>query len=113
MPSQTPVLAVRFFRTASGNEPVREWLTALPREHRRLIGIEIKVVQLGWPIGMPLVRKLEPRLWEVRVDLGLTIARIVFTLADAEMVLLHGFIKKTQKTPLTDIATVKRRQSKL
>lgn len=113
MPSQTPVLAVRFFRTASGNEPVREWLTTLPREHRRLIGIEIKVVQLGWPIGMPLVRKLEPRLWEVRVDLGLTIARIVFTLADSEMVLLHGFIKKTQKTPLTDIATARRRQSKL
>ena len=113
MPSPTPVLAVRFFRSASGNEPVREWLAGLPREHRRLIGLEIKVVQFGWPLGMPLVRKLEPKLWEVRVDLGLTIARIVFTLADSEMVLLHGFIKKTQKTPLTDIATARRRQSKL
>ena len=108
-----PVLAVRFFRAASDNEPVREWLAGLPREHRRLIGIEIKVVQFGWPIGMPVVRKLDSGLWEVRIDLGATIARVMFTLAHSEMVLLHGFIKKTQKTPLTDIATAKRRQSKL
>lgn len=113
MPPSKPVLAVRFFRTESGNEPVREWLTDLPREHRKLIGIEIKVVQFGWPLGMPLVRKLDSGLWEVRVDLGLTIARIVFTLSDSEMVLLHGFIKKTRKTPLIDIATAKRRQSRL
>ena len=57
------VLNVRFFRTDAGNEPVREWLTDLPREHRRTVGIDIKTVQLGWPIGMPVVRKLNAGCW--------------------------------------------------
>lgn len=108
-----PVLGVRFFCTEAGNEPVREWLISLPRESKRLIGIEIKVVQLGWPIGMPVVRKLDAGLWEVRVDLGCTIARVIFTVVEAEMVLLHGFIKKSQKTPASDMTTAKQRKARL
>jgi len=61
-----PILSVTFFRTASGNEPVREWLKSLPREERRVLGEDIKTVQFGWPLGMPLVRKLDKGLWEVR-----------------------------------------------
>ena len=61
-----PILSVAFFRTASGNEPVREWLKSFPREERRIIGEDIKTVQFGWPLGMPLVRKLDKGLWEVR-----------------------------------------------
>jgi phage-related protein len=108
-----PVLNVRFFRTEADNEPVREWLTNLPKEHRQLIGIEIKTVQLGWPIGMPVVRKLEKGLWEVRVDLGDTIARVIFTVTGAEMLLLHGFIKKSQKTPAPDMITARQRKARL
>ncbi|WP_349573134.1 type II toxin-antitoxin system RelE/ParE family toxin [Azotobacter salinestris] len=107
------ILGVKFFRTEAGNEPVREWLADLPKESRRLIGMDIKTVQLGWPIGMPVVRKLEPGLWEVRTDLGDTIARVIFTLVDTEMVLLHGFIKKSQKTPPVDLKTAKQRKSRL
>ncbi|MFJ7283109.1 type II toxin-antitoxin system RelE/ParE family toxin [Pseudomonas sp. NPDC099000] len=113
MTDAAPVLNVRFFRTDAGNEPVREWLANLPRDHRRMVGTEIKTVQLGWPIGMPVVRKLEIGLWEVRVDLGDTIARIIFTVSESDMVLLHGFIKKSQKTPAPDLATAKQRRVKL
>ncbi|MDU8361764.1 type II toxin-antitoxin system RelE/ParE family toxin [Pseudomonas syringae group sp. J309-1] len=113
MPDDTPVLTVRFFCTDAGNEPVRDWLVALPRQHRRLIGIDIKAVQLGWPMGMPIVRKLEVGLWEVRSDLGDTIARVLFAVAACEMVLLHGFIKKSQKTPLTELTTARQRKSRL
>ncbi|SCW97690.1 Phage-related protein [Pseudomonas sp. NFACC52] len=108
-----PILNVRFFRTDAGNEPVREWLTDLPREHRRMIGTDIKTVQIGWPIGMPVVRKLDTGLWEVRIDLGDTIARVLFTVVGSDMVLLHGFIKKSQKTPATDMATAKQRKARL
>lgn len=112
--SENPqILSVRFFRTEAGNEPVREWLIDLPREHKRAIGTEIKTVQFGWPIGMPVVRKFEKDLWEVRVDLGDTIARVLFTVTESAMVLLHGFIKKSQKTPASDLATAKRRRSVL
>jgi hypothetical protein len=54
--SPEPVLRVAFYRTASGREPVCDWLRALDRESRRVIGHDIKTVQAGWPLGMPLVR---------------------------------------------------------
>lgn len=92
---------------------MREWLTDLPREQRRLVGIEIKTVQMGWPIGMSVVRKLDIGLWEVRVDLGDTIARVLFTVVGSNMILLHGFIKKSQKTPMSDLATAKQRKARL
>jgi phage-related protein len=66
-------------------------------------------VQFGWPLGMPLVRKLEPRLWEIRSNLPSGIARIIFTVKGNAMVLLHGFIKKSQKTPLDDLQLARTR----
>ncbi|KOX64576.1 MULTISPECIES: type II toxin-antitoxin system RelE/ParE family toxin [Pseudomonas] len=113
MNSVPPILNVRFFCTLAGNEPVREWLASLEREQRRLIGTDIKTVQLGWPIGMPVVRKLEPKLWEVRSDLDGIIARIIFTVVGSQMILLHGFIKKSQKTPAVDLQTARQRNAKL
>ena len=107
------ILTVKFFRTDAGNEPVREWLTELPRDARRLIGTDIKTVQLGWPIGMPVVRKLDSGLWEVRTEWADTIARVIFALVRSEMVLLHGFIKKSQKTPAVDLKTARHRKARL
>ena len=107
------VLNVRFFCTDVGNEPVREWLVDLDRESRRIVGTAIKTVQIGWPIGMPVVRKLDNGLWEVRIELADTIARVIFTVVGNEMILLHGFIKKSQKTPAADMKTAKQRKARL
>ncbi len=96
-------LSVRFYATASGAEPVREWLRSLPAEERKIIGEDIKTVQFGWPLGMPVVRKVAPKLWEVRSSLTNRIARVLFTVKDGKMVLLHGFIKKTRRMPAEDI----------
>lgn len=91
------MLQVVFFRTASGREPVRLWLLDMEKEARKVIGEDIKLVQFRWPLGMPLVRKLEPDLWEVRSHLNDgRIARVFFTVNRQEMALLHGFIKKSQ-----------------
>jgi phage-related protein len=108
-----PRLSVKFFRTTEGREPVREWLKALPAEERKAIGDDIRTVQFGWPVGMPLVRKIEAGLWEVRVDLPGGIARIFFTVFSDDAVLLHGFIKKSQRTPLADLKTAKQRKNLL
>ena len=108
-----PILSVRFFKTAAGNEPVREWLLGLSREDRRAVGEDIKTAQYGWPLGMPLIRKLEPGLWEVRSRIALGIARVLFTVDGQVMVLLHGFVKKSQKTPATDLDTARRRLADL
>ena len=106
-------LRVVFFKTEMGNEPVREWLKSLPKAERRVIGIDIKTVQFGWPLGMSVVRKLDKGLWEVRSSLNNRIARVIFTVEGNTMVLLHGFIKKSQKTPQKEIETAKRRLEQL
>jgi phage-related protein len=110
--SENPILRVVFFRTSSSEEPVREWLKTLDKEDRRAIGEDIKLVQFRWPQGMPLVRKLEPDLWEVRSRLsGGRIARTCFTVRAGEMALLHGFIKKSQATPQRELELARRRKS--
>jgi phage-related protein len=108
-----PILDVVFFRTESGAEPVREWLKTLSKDDKRVIGADLKTVQLGWPVGMPVVRKLAPDLWEVRSRLERRIARILFTVCGRRMVLLHGFVKKSNKTPTDDLDLARRRRGLL
>jgi phage-related protein len=102
-------LRVVFFRTLTGAEPVREWLKELARSDRKTIGEDIKTVQFGWPIGLPLVRKLDTELWEVRSRLQRRIARVIFSIQGDLMILLHGFVKKSQKTPAADLSTARNR----
>jgi len=106
-------LEVVFYRTESGNEPVRAWLQALSKQHKKAIGGDIKTVQYGWPIGMPVVRKMDPGLWEIRCRLDKGIARVLFTVKGEQMVLLHGFIKKSQKTPQADLQLARDRKANL
>ncbi len=102
-------LEVRFYRTDNGTEPVRDWLRTLPAIDRKKIGEEIKTVQYGWPLGMPLVRKMDKDLWEVRIHLQDRIARVLFTVQESMIVLLHGFIKKSQATPKSELQLAKKR----
>jgi phage-related protein len=107
------IIKVVFYCTPNGSEPVRKWLMTLDQCDKKTIGTEIKTVEFGWPIGMPLVRKMENLLWEVRVDISdKRIARVLFTVVNSKMVLLHGFIKKQQKTPEKDIDLAKERLKK-
>lgn len=108
-----PVLDVRFFRTDAGTEPVRDWLKKLPAAERRIIGEDIKTVQFGWPLGMPLVDHLDGDIWEVRVRLDNRIARVLFALEGQTMVLLNGFIKKQQITPKPDLDLARERLKQL
>jgi phage-related protein len=103
-----------FFRTESGGEPLREWLKSLQPEDRKLIGEDIKTVEFGWPVGMPVCRSLGDGICEIRTHLTQgRIARVLFYIdAKRRLVLLHGFVKKTQKTPLNDMELARRNKSK-
>lgn len=104
-------LPARFYRLEAGREPVREWLKGLDKEDRKIVGEDIKDVEFAGPIGMPLVRNLGNSLWEVRSDLtGGKIGRVIFTVERESMILLHGFIKKTRKTPKQDLDLVLKRK---
>jgi phage-related protein len=103
-------IPVRFYRTAAGREPVLEWLRGLDKEDRRAMGLDLMRVQFGWPIGMPLVRSLKDGIWEVRSTLpSRRIARLMLCFHENKIVALHGFIKKTQRTPLEDINLARQR----
>ncbi len=105
-----------FYRTARGAEPVRDWLKGLSREDRRVIGTDIATVEFGWPIGMPVCRSVTGRkgLWEIRSDLrNNRIARVFFCIHDGQLVLLHGFVKKTPKTPDEDLELAMKRKKEI
>ncbi|QUS55631.1 type II toxin-antitoxin system RelE/ParE family toxin [Pseudovibrio brasiliensis] len=97
-------LQAYFFKTDSGNEPVRDWVLSLSLDDKKQIGKSILKIEMGWPIGMPYCRPMQNGLFEVRCNLeSKRIARILFTIENNQMVLLHGLVKKAQKTPKQDI----------
>lgn len=113
-PAHLTEIPVVFYRTAGGAEPVLDWLRGLPRDDRQAIGTDLATVQFGWPIGMPLSRPLGNGLWEVRTTLpGRRIARLLFFVAGDRIGVVHGFIKKTQKTPAGDLDLARRRMKEM
>lgn len=108
------VISVKFFKNELGKEPVKEWLLELSKEDKKIMGADIKTVEFAWPIGMPICRPLGESLYEVRSHLSSKkIARVIFTLHKNEMILLHAFIKKTQKTLGGDLDIAKKRLRRL
>jgi phage-related protein len=104
-------IPIVFYRTPAGTEAVRNWLRALNDGERNVIGQDLMRVQYRWPVGMPLCRAMGDGLWEVRSDLpGDRIARVLFSVAQGKILVLHGFIKKSQKTPDADLALARKRK---
>ena len=103
-----------FFRTSSGVEPVRDWLKRLERDERQAIGGDLLRAQWRWPVGMPLCRPMGKGLWEIRTDLpGNRTSRVLICHCKGHLVALHGFIKKTRKTPTDDLALAQGRQKEV
>ena len=107
-------IPVVFYRSTGAADPVVEWLRSLPAKDRRVIGADLATVQFGWPIGMPLCRPLGQGLWEVRSTLpSRRIARLLFFVNDDRIGVVHGFIKKTRKTPADDLELARRRMKEM
>ena len=103
-----------FFRTDSGAEPVRDWLLELSKADRRIVGAGLKELEFGWPVGMPLCRAMGTGLFELRVALtNRRIARVLVCGHDGELFALHAFIKKTQKTPDSELKLARKRKRQL
>jgi len=107
-------LPIHFYRSKNGREPVRDWLKEIGRPDTIVIGEDIRMVQTGWPVGLPVCRLLGEGLYEVRSSLpNGRIARILFCFHNKTIVLLHGFIKKTQKIPAGDLHLAKERRDNI
>jgi phage-related protein len=109
--SETPkTIPLAFWRSATGREPVREWLKGLDQDDTKIIGRDIAKVQFGWPVGLPLCRPMSGGLWELRSSLpSRREARVLFGFYDGTLIALHALIKKTQKTPADDLTLARQR----
>jgi phage-related protein len=106
------LLDCRFFKSAEGTEPVRDWLKSLPLNDMKEIGANIERIQWRWPISMPLVGTLGGGLFEVRTKIDTLQYRVLFCIVDSAMVLLHGFVKKSRAAP-DEIAVGRKRLKQL
>lgn len=114
MPEDLKFIPLRFWRAASGREPVREWLTGLPQEDKRIIGRDLAKVQFGWPVGLPICRPLSGGLWEVRSSLpSKREVRVLFAFHEGMLIALHAFIKKGKKTPPDELALARQRMKEV
>ena len=110
-PRKLPVL---FYRTRGGAELVRDWLRSLDDRDQNTIGLDLMRVQFRWPVGMPLCRAMGDGLWEMRTNLPSNrIARLLFCVTGGRILVLHGFIKKTQKTPDEELTQARRRKKEI
>jgi phage-related protein len=107
-------LPVLFYQTRGGTEPVRNWLRSLDDRDQNTIGLDLTRVQFRWPVGMPLCRAMGDGLWEMRTNLPSNrIARLLFCVTGERILVLHGFIKKTQKTPDEELTLARRRKKEV
>jgi phage-related protein len=114
MPARLKPIPLFFWRTPSGRQVVRDWLREMSPSDRAVIGTDLRTLQFGWPIGMPLVRPMSGGLWELRSSLpSRREARLLFAADDGTLVVLHGFIKKTQKTPPGELALAQKRMKEM
>jgi phage-related protein len=110
-PRKLPVL---FYRTRGGTELVRDWLRSLDDKDQNTIGLDLLRVQFRWPVGMPLCRAMGDGLWEMRTNLPSNrIARLLFCVTGGRILVLHGFIKKTQQTPDEELTQARRRKKEM
>lgn len=99
-------ITARFYRTATGGQPIKDWLLSLPADDRRIVGIDIAKVEFGWPVGMPVCAPLGNGLWEVRSTIarGKVEARTYFAVEGGDMILLAAHSGKDRQDRTIDLA---------
>lgn len=109
----TKYFDIRFYQESSGRVPLLEWLQEFNKDERKIIDRDIKYIQYTWPWKMPLVKPLGNGLFEIRSKLKSKQIRIFFICDKGVAFLLHGFIKKTQKTPDNEMEIAIKRVKKV
>lgn len=103
--------SIVFYADEKGDEPVRAFLRSLDLETQARFDWSIEQLRVrNIQARKPLVRRLEGKLWELRRESQTNIYRLIYALVAGRRILfLHGFQKKTQKTPRAEIETAQRR----
>jgi len=110
-PKQLPAA---FYRSPAGTEPVRDWLKELSAVDRPTLGYDTAWLKLDGRWECHSADRLARAFGKSEAHSAATgFARVIFCVAHGRMILLHGFIKKTQKTPQSDLELARRRQKEV
>lgn len=94
---------VKFFQTARGNYPVKEFIDELDKTTQTRVAKYIRLlIDYGPYLKPPYIKKLQNKLFELRIS-GKIAVRIFYTITDSEYYLLHAFKKKSKKTPRSEL----------
>jgi phage-related protein len=106
-----PLIHLLFFLTAKGNSPVEDFISALPETDQRAIYAAIRDVMIEFPdMVLTSIKKLQNKIWEIRLSLSVGEVRILFSPAKGNTLkILSAFVKKTQKTPLEELRLAEER----
>lgn len=101
---------VDYYEDEGGRKPAKEFIDALDVKMRAKVFGRLELLEEhGSRLGMPFARHLEDGIYELRTVQGSNITRILYFFVVGERVILtHGFVKKTQKTPPREIGRAKR-----
>ncbi len=105
---------VIFYECENGESPVKKFINSLQEKHKAKALWEIQLLEkYGTQLKEPYAKALSGEgykgLWELRIKFASNISRIFYFMPFGEtFVLLHGFIKKTQKTPEQELEKAKK-----
>ena len=104
---------IEFYETESGKKVILDFLESLPVKHRARAIREIELLEeFGTDLTTPHVKQIDGKLWKLRIKASSNISRIFYFVSiNNKIVLLHGFIKKTNKTPEREKETAKKRMA--
>ena len=104
---------VEFYETEDGRTPTREFLDSLePKMNVKMVGLMEILEERGYSLREPYSAPLEDGIFELRAVQGSNISRALFFFyVEGRIVITHGFIKKTQKTPRAQIELAKKYRS--
>lgn len=104
------IYEIVFFRTEGGRAPLLEFLDSLDPKLRAKVVRDLSLLEANGPrLGEPFSKSLGDGIFELRSKQASNIVRSLYFFFDGRrIVITHGFLKKTQKTPRGEIDRAKR-----
>lgn len=102
-----------FYEKENGEQPAKEFMLSLDKKLRAKLADTIMILQdNGYELREPYSKHISEGIFELRAKQGSDITRVMyFFYIDRHIILTNGFIKKTQKTPQSEIEKAKRYRS--
>ena len=107
-------MRITYYTTASGRLPVVEFIQRQPKPDRARLVNALEMIEIyGFDAPRVRFRQIQGKLWEIKIEATLS-HRVFYAAVGAdEIVLLHAYLKKSQKAPGHEIAVAEKRMREI